>query len=317
MRSLAPTKAGRGAAGWWPTSPSSRWAGGVLHPRAGHRPRTVSVRPRRVPRPVVRRRRRPAWGCRAKHRRRGSRPCSRAATPTPASSSAAPTAATPCRPSTWSCGRPRASRSSTAWATRRPAGRCWPPITLGRPRRSAYLDDHLGARRGHGGVQHVSGQGLLAVGFDHRTSREGDPLLHTHLVVANRVQGRTDAGRPWTAGTCTGIGWPRTPSTGPPTSGSCPDTRGGVDGGRPPRQPGAPGPARGPGPAVLQAHRPDRPGGGAAGGRRAGADTAAGQVGRPGHPQAQGAGDTGHPVWTLADRRRPSAAWTRTPWSGR
>jgi conjugative relaxase-like TrwC/TraI family protein len=53
----------------------------------------------------------------------------------------------------------------------------------------AYLDEHLGARRGHGGVQHVSGQGLLAVGFDHRTSREGDPLLHTHLVVANRVQG--------------------------------------------------------------------------------------------------------------------------------
>jgi TrwC relaxase/AAA domain-containing protein len=42
----------------------------------------------------------------------------------------------------------------------------------------------------------VSGQGLLAVGFDHRTSREGDPLLHTHLVVANRVQGPD--GR-WTA----------------------------------------------------------------------------------------------------------------------
>src|SRR5215218_6711026 len=60
----------------------------------------------------------------------------------------------------------------------------------------AYLDGHLGARRGHGGVQHVSGQGLLAVGFDHRTSREGDPLLHTHLVVANRVQGPD--GR-WTA----------------------------------------------------------------------------------------------------------------------
>ena len=60
----------------------------------------------------------------------------------------------------------------------------------------AYLDEHLGTRRGHGGVQHVSGQGLLAVGFDHRTSREGDPLLHTHLVVANRVQGPD--GR-WTA----------------------------------------------------------------------------------------------------------------------
>jgi conjugative relaxase-like TrwC/TraI family protein len=59
-----------------------------------------------------------------------------------------------------------------------------------------YLDGHLGARRGHAGHEHVSGQGLLAVGFDHRTSREGDPLLHTHLVIANRVQGPD--GR-WTA----------------------------------------------------------------------------------------------------------------------
>jgi conjugative relaxase-like TrwC/TraI family protein len=59
-----------------------------------------------------------------------------------------------------------------------------------------YLDEYLGARRGHGGHEHVSGQGLLAVGFDHRTSREGDPLLHTHLVIANRIQGPD--GR-WTA----------------------------------------------------------------------------------------------------------------------
>jgi conjugative relaxase-like TrwC/TraI family protein len=59
-----------------------------------------------------------------------------------------------------------------------------------------YLDEYLGARRGHGGVQHVSGRGVLAVGFDHRMSREGDPLLHTHLIVANRVQGPD--GR-WTA----------------------------------------------------------------------------------------------------------------------
>ncbi len=34
------------------------------------------------------------------------------------------------------------------------------------------------------------------MGFDHRTSREGDPLLHTHLVVANRTQGPD---RRWTA----------------------------------------------------------------------------------------------------------------------
>jgi conjugative relaxase-like TrwC/TraI family protein len=42
----------------------------------------------------------------------------------------------------------------------------------------------------------VAGDGLLAVGFDHRTSRAGDPLLHTHVIVANRVQGPD--GR-WTA----------------------------------------------------------------------------------------------------------------------
>jgi conjugative relaxase-like TrwC/TraI family protein len=60
----------------------------------------------------------------------------------------------------------------------------------------AYLDEHLGTRRGHAGREHVPGQGLLSVGFDHRTSREGDPLLHTHLVVANRTQGPD--GR-WTA----------------------------------------------------------------------------------------------------------------------
>jgi len=59
-----------------------------------------------------------------------------------------------------------------------------------------YLDKQLGARRGHGGHEHVAGQGVLAVGFDHRTSREGDPLLHTHLVIANRVQGPDDR---WTA----------------------------------------------------------------------------------------------------------------------
>jgi conjugative relaxase-like TrwC/TraI family protein len=59
-----------------------------------------------------------------------------------------------------------------------------------------YLEEHVGARRGHGGCEHVAGQGLVAVGFDHRTSRAGDPLLHTHVDVANRVQGPD--GR-WTA----------------------------------------------------------------------------------------------------------------------
>jgi conjugative relaxase-like TrwC/TraI family protein len=53
----------------------------------------------------------------------------------------------------------------------------------------AYLDAHVGTRRGHGGHQKVSGRGLVVVGFDHRTSREGDPLPHTHLIIANHTQG--------------------------------------------------------------------------------------------------------------------------------
>jgi TrwC relaxase len=89
-----------------------------------------------------------------------------------------------------------------------------------------YLDGHLGARRGHGGVQHVSGQGLLAVGFDHRTSREGDPLPHPTWWWPTGSRARTAAGQPWTVGTCTGTGWPRTPSTGPATSASCPGRSG-------------------------------------------------------------------------------------------
>jgi conjugative relaxase-like TrwC/TraI family protein len=53
----------------------------------------------------------------------------------------------------------------------------------------AYLDAHVGTRRGHGGHEKVSGRGLVVVGFDHRTSRAGDPLPHTHLIIANRTQG--------------------------------------------------------------------------------------------------------------------------------
>jgi conjugative relaxase-like TrwC/TraI family protein len=59
-----------------------------------------------------------------------------------------------------------------------------------------YLEEHVGTRRGLGGCEHVAGNGLVAVGFDHRTSRAGDPLLHTHVIVANRLQGPD--GR-WTA----------------------------------------------------------------------------------------------------------------------
>ena len=44
-------------------------------------------------------------------------------------------------------------------------------------------------RRGHAGKESVSGEGFLAAAFRHRTSRAGDPQLHTHVVIANGVKG--------------------------------------------------------------------------------------------------------------------------------
>jgi conjugative relaxase-like TrwC/TraI family protein len=60
-----------------------------------------------------------------------------------------------------------------------------------------YLEaEALFARRGRNGHQHVPVLGLVAAGFGHRTSRAGDPQLHTHVVVANVVADH--AGR-WSA----------------------------------------------------------------------------------------------------------------------
>ncbi len=44
-------------------------------------------------------------------------------------------------------------------------------------------------RRGHNGAVTLPVEGITAAGFDHRTSRAGDPQLHTHLLVANRARG--------------------------------------------------------------------------------------------------------------------------------
>jgi conjugative relaxase-like TrwC/TraI family protein len=44
-------------------------------------------------------------------------------------------------------------------------------------------------RRGAGGHEFVQGNGFLAAGYVHRSSRAGDPQVHTHLLVANATQG--------------------------------------------------------------------------------------------------------------------------------
>ncbi|XKH54439.1 relaxase domain-containing protein [Citricoccus nitrophenolicus] len=46
----------------------------------------------------------------------------------------------------------------------------------------------LQSRAGHGGVAHVPVIGLVASQFHHWDSRAGDPQLHTHTVISNRVQ---------------------------------------------------------------------------------------------------------------------------------
>lgn len=57
-----------------------------------------------------------------------------------------------------------------------------------------WLEAHaLFTREGPGGARQVDVTGLVATAFTHRDSRAGDPDLHTHVAVANKVQ--THAGR--------------------------------------------------------------------------------------------------------------------------
>jgi conjugative relaxase-like TrwC/TraI family protein len=43
-------------------------------------------------------------------------------------------------------------------------------------------------RQGHDAARHVEVRGLIAAAFVHRDSRAGDPNLHTHVAIANKVQ---------------------------------------------------------------------------------------------------------------------------------
>lgn len=55
----------------------------------------------------------------------------------------------------------------------------------------SYLEEHaIYARRGRGGVEQIdTDKGIVATKFRHYDSRHGDPNLHDHLVIANRVKG--------------------------------------------------------------------------------------------------------------------------------
>lgn len=54
----------------------------------------------------------------------------------------------------------------------------------------AYLESEAcHVRRGHAGSRREPGVGFVAATFRHRTSRAGDPHLHTHVVIANMARG--------------------------------------------------------------------------------------------------------------------------------
>ena len=53
----------------------------------------------------------------------------------------------------------------------------------------SFIEHHaLFTRQGSNGVRQVNVRGLVAAAFTHRDSRAGDPDLHTHVAVANKVQ---------------------------------------------------------------------------------------------------------------------------------
>ena len=56
-----------------------------------------------------------------------------------------------------------------------------------------WLEENvIHTRAGRNGVAHLGTTGAIAAAFDHWESRAGDPQLHTHLVIANRIQRITD-----------------------------------------------------------------------------------------------------------------------------
>jgi conjugative relaxase-like TrwC/TraI family protein len=57
----------------------------------------------------------------------------------------------------------------------------------------AFLEQEVvRARRGHGGAILHDVDGLVGAAFRHRSSRAGDPQLHTHVIVANLVRSTQD-----------------------------------------------------------------------------------------------------------------------------
>ena len=64
----------------------------------------------------------------------------------------------------------------------------------------AWLEQEVAfTRTGCAGIRQVPVVGLVAAAFTHRDSRAGDPDLHTHVAVSNKVQSSPEHGSKWLA----------------------------------------------------------------------------------------------------------------------
>jgi hypothetical protein len=83
----------------------------------------------------------------------------------------------------------------------------------------AFIEKHaLFTRTRPQGIRQVKVRGLVATAFTHRDSRAGDPDLHTHVAVANKVQTSMDGGCRSTDGCCSKPTLPRRRPITPPWS---------------------------------------------------------------------------------------------------
>ncbi|MFE6926075.1 MobF family relaxase [Nocardia sp. NPDC057663] len=79
---------------------------------------------------------------------------------------------------------------SVLWAIGTPAIRAIIETAIRRAANDALTwmeDNALFTRLGRNGVRQVDVQGMIAATFEHRDSRAGDPDLHIHVLVSNRV----------------------------------------------------------------------------------------------------------------------------------
>ncbi len=91
----------------------------------------------------------------------------------------------------WDCTFSAPKSVSTAWALASPELRVAIEVAHERnlDRAALYLQhEAVHARRGHAGKDHIQAEILAAV-FPHSTSRNNDPALHGHLVLANTALG--------------------------------------------------------------------------------------------------------------------------------